>query len=496
MASTPDREGKVTCPSASMSRTSPTPPRRERRRPGAVHERGGRFRTSPVISRTTSADSASKPAPALRHEREYGAPAPHQVDTEGSPPRGDRTNRDQSYRRGHLKGHRHQHEEHTTAKRGEVNCPHVATPLLRPPGCHPAKGSSAFHCLAAFLHFRGLSPASDWLPVDLHQRGGPGLRQLHRSVVGPYFLRSPRGCTRRLVPVGGVEGIEWLWVALAFALDLSSYGGGARARGRRADRLLHSLAAHAPTLSTLALQKCPSGRSRSRRGSRAGVHNGARYRQALHAGRREDQDHRARRLARDAWRSRCPAKRSSSSSERRGRARPRNAGPRLSLGKVPAEVSAPSRARGGQDEAVRRGLQLVRGGASRAGITTVGDPDLDLTDLPEQGSPLAFTIGWALCRRLSSATTRASRWGAASRASTRRPSRPSSTACASRWPRSRMLTHPPRRRLRGDGFVGSVEGKSSMVARVVARWSSSDPVASCPASRSSSRAPPPATSAR
>jgi hypothetical protein len=31
-------------------------------------------------------------------------------------------------------------------------------------------------------------------------------------------------------PLGGVEGIEWLWVALALVLDLSSYGGGARAR--------------------------------------------------------------------------------------------------------------------------------------------------------------------------------------------------------------------------------------------------------------------------
>jgi hypothetical protein len=31
-------------------------------------------------------------------------------------------------------------------------------------------------------------------------------------------------------PVGGVEGIEWLWVALALLLDLSAYGGGARAR--------------------------------------------------------------------------------------------------------------------------------------------------------------------------------------------------------------------------------------------------------------------------
>jgi hypothetical protein len=31
-------------------------------------------------------------------------------------------------------------------------------------------------------------------------------------------------------PVGGVEGIEWLWVGLALVLDLSAYGGGARAR--------------------------------------------------------------------------------------------------------------------------------------------------------------------------------------------------------------------------------------------------------------------------
>ena len=31
-------------------------------------------------------------------------------------------------------------------------------------------------------------------------------------------------------PAGGVEGIEWLWVALALVLDLSAYGGGARAR--------------------------------------------------------------------------------------------------------------------------------------------------------------------------------------------------------------------------------------------------------------------------
>lgn len=34
-------------------------------------------------------------------------------------------------------------------------------------------------------------------------------------------------------PVGGVEGIDWLWVGLALVLDLSAYGGGARARARR-----------------------------------------------------------------------------------------------------------------------------------------------------------------------------------------------------------------------------------------------------------------------
>jgi hypothetical protein len=31
-------------------------------------------------------------------------------------------------------------------------------------------------------------------------------------------------------PVGGVEGIEWLWVGIALVLDLTAYGGGARAR--------------------------------------------------------------------------------------------------------------------------------------------------------------------------------------------------------------------------------------------------------------------------
>jgi hypothetical protein len=35
-------------------------------------------------------------------------------------------------------------------------------------------------------------------------------------------------------PVVGPEGFDWFLIVLAFLLDLSSYGGGARARTRRA----------------------------------------------------------------------------------------------------------------------------------------------------------------------------------------------------------------------------------------------------------------------
>ncbi len=32
------------------------------------------------------------------------------------------------------------------------------------------------------------------------------------------------------VPLGGVDGIEWFWVALAFLFDIGALGAGARAR--------------------------------------------------------------------------------------------------------------------------------------------------------------------------------------------------------------------------------------------------------------------------
>jgi trigger factor len=68
--------------------------------------------------------------------------------------------------------------------------------------------------------------------------------------------------------------------------------------------------------------------------------------------------------------------------------------PGFRSGKVPADVVLRQVGREAvMDEAVRRGLPgWYEEALSDAGVTTVGDPDLDLTDLPDKGSPLAFTI--------------------------------------------------------------------------------------------------------
>jgi trigger factor len=68
--------------------------------------------------------------------------------------------------------------------------------------------------------------------------------------------------------------------------------------------------------------------------------------------------------------------------------------PGFRSGKVPAEVVLRKVGREAvMDEAVRRGLPAwYEEAIGDAGITTVGDPQLDLTDLPERGAPLAFTI--------------------------------------------------------------------------------------------------------
>lgn len=68
--------------------------------------------------------------------------------------------------------------------------------------------------------------------------------------------------------------------------------------------------------------------------------------------------------------------------------------PGFRSGKVPPEVVLQQVGREAVlDEAVRRGLPgWYEEALADAGIQTVGDPQVDLSDLPEKGAPLAFTI--------------------------------------------------------------------------------------------------------
>jgi trigger factor len=68
--------------------------------------------------------------------------------------------------------------------------------------------------------------------------------------------------------------------------------------------------------------------------------------------------------------------------------------PGFRAGKVPPQVVIQQVGRAAVlDEAVRRGLPgWYEEALSDAGVATVGDPKVDLDDLPERGSPLAFTI--------------------------------------------------------------------------------------------------------
>ena len=68
--------------------------------------------------------------------------------------------------------------------------------------------------------------------------------------------------------------------------------------------------------------------------------------------------------------------------------------PGFRSGKVPGDVVLQQVGREAVlDEAVRRGLPgWYEEALADAGIQTVGDPQVDLSDLPEKGAPLAFTI--------------------------------------------------------------------------------------------------------
>jgi trigger factor len=68
--------------------------------------------------------------------------------------------------------------------------------------------------------------------------------------------------------------------------------------------------------------------------------------------------------------------------------------PGFRKGKVPAEVVIQRVGREAVlDEALRRALPAwYEQAVARAGVATVGDPKLDISDLPEKGAPLAFSI--------------------------------------------------------------------------------------------------------
>ena len=81
-----------------------------------------------------------------------------------------------------------------------------------------------------------------------------------------------------------------------------------------------------------------------------------------------------------------------------------------------------------------------------AGVTPIGDPDIDIVSAPEaEGEPLTFKFEVACGRRRSSATTRSSRSARRTKRSTRRSSTPRSTGSARVSPgSSRWSARPPR----------------------------------------------------
>ena len=95
------------------------------------------------------------------------------------------------------------------------------------------------------------------------------------------------------------------------------------------------------------------------------------------------------------------------------------------------------------DEALREALGTWYVDAiDGAGIAPIGDPDLDVGDLPAQGEPLSSRSRSASGRAPSWAPTRALRSASATPRSQTRRSTPSSSAYAIAWRRSTPLTVP------------------------------------------------------
>ena len=95
-----------------------------------------------------------------------------------------------------------------------------------------------------------------------------------------------------------------------------------------------------------------------------------------------------------------------------------------------------------------------------AGLATVGDPKLDLGDLPEKGSPLTFSIEVGVVPPAKLGDYKGLEVGRREPRSPRRRCRPSWSACASRSPRSRPSSARPARATSSViDFVGSIDGE-------------------------------------
>ena len=173
--------------------------------------------------------------------------------------------------------------------------------------------------------------------------------------------------------------------------------------------------------------------------------------------------------------------------------------PGFRAGKAPAPVIVQRMGRDAVlDEAVRDSIGAWYAAAvDAARIAPVGEPELDLADLPGTGEPLRFSIEIGVRPKAQLGDYKGLEVGRrepdVSDEAIGRRARPHARALgAARHGRSRGGLG----RLRGDGLTRARSTASrSPAARGATRWSSSAPAASCRASSSSSRAPRPATSA-
>ena len=173
--------------------------------------------------------------------------------------------------------------------------------------------------------------------------------------------------------------------------------------------------------------------------------------------------HRAERLARarrGGGRARRPRARARSAAESIGR---ELKVPGFRKGKVPPQVVLQQRRPRGRARRGRaaRAAGLVRARPWRGRASPRRRPEVDLSDLPEKGSPLAFTFEVACAPRPSSAITRASRSAAASRevdrGGGRRRARP--PARVARVARDRRTARPATGDYVVIDFVGTVDGE-------------------------------------